>query len=341
MLIDTKIVKRLNFPFCKTNAIYLLVDYMERNEEIQTMQQRIPVLIDFMEWMYAHDYRLLTQDGLNEYIPFLYKKDSYAELRFCFIKSFCKYLIDEGFCGFVSFSSNAQESENPSAQDCDSKENKEEQSKKRRGRPRKSESQPEEKSDSCNQNVNNNDGEKPKKRRGRPRKSEQQTDTENETDKQSESTYRSNDRAEEQSKKRRGRPRKSEQNHTNDDTNNAESNNSEKKRRGRPPKGSVPKLKRVTNYYDALGVSPNADIDEIKKVYRKMAMEMHPDLHRDDPLAEKRITALNMIMSVLKDDVERMVYDVAMGFIDYDEGMENVTYKEIKWHTKRYYTVWM
>jgi DnaJ-class molecular chaperone len=72
-----------------------------------------------------------------------------------------------------------------------------------------------------------------------------------------------------------------------------------------------------------------------------MAMDMHPDLHRDDPLAEKRITALNMIMSVLKDDVERMVYDVAMGFIDYDEGMENVTYKEIKWHTKRYYTVWM
>lgn len=348
MLIDTKIVKRLNFRFCKTNAIYLLVDYMERNEDIQTMQQRIPILIDFMEWMYAHDYRLLIQDGLNEYISFLYEKNSfkYADLRCCFIKSFCKYLIDEGFCGFVSFSSkphsnttSEQESENPSAQNGDSKENEEEQSKKRRGRPRKSESQPEEKSDSCNQNINNNDGEKPKKRRGRPRKSEQQADTEYETDKQSESNT---DQAEDQSKKRRGRPRKSEQNHTNDDTaNNAESNNSEKKRRGRPPKGSVPKLKRVTNYYDALGVSPDADIEEIKKVYRKMAMEMHPDLHKDDPLAEKRITSLNMIMSVLKDDVERMVYDVAMGFIEYDERMENVTYKEIKWHTKRYYTVWM
>jgi hypothetical protein len=46
-------------------------------------------------------------------------------------------------------------------------------------------------------------------------------------------------------------------------------------------------------------------------------------------------------MAVLKDEVERMVYDVAMGFLEYDERMENVTYKEIKWYTKRHYTVWM
>lgn len=97
----------------------------------------------------------------------------------------------------------------------------------------------------------------------------------------------------------------------------------------------------MTDYYEALGVSPNADMDEIKKAYRKLAMEMHPDLHRDDPLAEKRITALNVIMSVLKDEVARMVYDVAMGYLEYDERMEHVTYEEIKWYTKRHYTVWM
>ena len=425
MLIDTKIVKRLNFPFCKTNAIYLLVDYMERNEEIQTMQRRIPILIDFMEWLYVHDYRILTQDGLNEYISFLYEKNSfnYAQLICGFIKSFCKYLIDEGFCGYVSFSAKphkssdtqdeyddfnsdtnqeeaCEEEEQPKkrrgrprktesqeesyeARDDEEKEQpkteSEEQPKKRRGRPRKSENtcQDSNNSQSFNQDADNE--EQPKKRRGRPRKSEAKVDTESETDEQfdfstdeqteehpkkrrgrprktetyadtesessEQSEFNTDEQAEEQPKKRRGRPRKSEQScaqDTNESTTDSqETTGSEKKRRGRPPKGSVPKLKRVTNYYDALGVSPDADIDEIKKVYRKMAMDMHPDLHKDDPLAEKRITSLNMIMAVLKDEVERMVYDVAMGYLEYDERMENVTYKEIKWHTKRYYTVWI
>ena len=49
----------------------------------------------------------------------------------------------------------------------------------------------------------------------------------------------------------------------------------------------------IDDPYKGLGVSPGATLDEIKKAYRKMAKLYHPDLHPDDPDANKKMNDVN------------------------------------------------
>lgn len=65
-----------------------------------------------------------------------------------------------------------------------------------------------------------------------------------------------------------------------------------------------------TDYYDILGVSKNASSDEIKKAYRKQALEWHPDRHKDDKeAAEKKFKEINEAYQVLGDSQKRQQYD--------------------------------
>ncbi len=61
--------------------------------------------------------------------------------------------------------------------------------------------------------------------------------------------------------------------------------------------------------YDVLGVPPGADDDAIKKAYRRLAQESHPDRHPDDLGAEERFKAISQAYQVLRDADRRRAYD--------------------------------
>jgi molecular chaperone DnaJ len=62
-------------------------------------------------------------------------------------------------------------------------------------------------------------------------------------------------------------------------------------------------------YYDILGVSKDADKSQIKKAYRKLAMQYHPDKNPDDKEAEEKFKEINEAYEVLSDEEKRAMYD--------------------------------
>src|SRR3979409_253654 len=63
------------------------------------------------------------------------------------------------------------------------------------------------------------------------------------------------------------------------------------------------------DYYELLGVSRTASADDLKKAFRKLAMQHHPDRNQGDDASEKQFKSINHAYDSLKDPEKRAAYD--------------------------------
>src|SRR5579862_2326718 len=63
------------------------------------------------------------------------------------------------------------------------------------------------------------------------------------------------------------------------------------------------------DYYKTLGVAREADPDEIRKAYRKLARKHHPDLNPGDKAAEDRFKKVQEAYDILSDPKKKQMYD--------------------------------
>lgn len=70
----------------------------------------------------------------------------------------------------------------------------------------------------------------------------------------------------------------------------------------------------MDDYYSILGVAETASADEIKRAYRKLAMEYHPDKNQGNSAAEEKFKKINEAYSAIGDDQNRARYDQTRKF---------------------------
>ncbi len=65
----------------------------------------------------------------------------------------------------------------------------------------------------------------------------------------------------------------------------------------------------MKNYYEILNIAEFSDFKEIKKAYRKLALEFHPDTNQGDKLAEEKFKEIQEAYETLRNENKRQTYD--------------------------------
>ena len=73
------------------------------------------------------------------------------------------------------------------------------------------------------------------------------------------------------------------------------------------------------NYYDILGISRDANTDQIKKAYRKLARQYHPDVSKETD-AEERMQEINVAYDTLSHNDKKTEYDFQL---DHPQGAQD------------------
>lgn len=88
----------------------------------------------------------------------------------------------------------------------------------------------------------------------------------------------------------------------------------------------------VDDYYAVLGVDRRASAEEIKRAYRRLTLEYHPDRHPHDPEIHERYRAINQAYDVLSDAASRNRYDASLRLsetLDVAKGFDGQTAKDL------------
>src|SRR5215468_7353567 len=76
-----------------------------------------------------------------------------------------------------------------------------------------------------------------------------------------------------------------------------------------PGEGALMASTRPRDPYEVLGVGRDADDAEIKKAFRRLARELHPDVNKHDPAAEDKFKEAAEAYEILSDAERRATYD--------------------------------
>mgnify|MGYP003656386847 CR=1 FL=1 len=63
------------------------------------------------------------------------------------------------------------------------------------------------------------------------------------------------------------------------------------------------------NYYQILQIEPNASLRDIKKAYRKLALQYHPDKNNNSTESTERFKYISIAYQILSNPVQRSYYD--------------------------------